>query len=164
MGYWDLIEARIQEAIEGGAFKDLPGAGQPLAFDEADRLAGDDWLGFKILRNGDMTPEWMMLGREIERDIARLEETAHRFHNFARWAAEEDDWPGYAGRLARVREQYASLARLIRRKQDQFNHKVPAPALERPGLWVEYLLQRLDESLGAAGAPQGLLATTKDIA
>ena len=164
MGYWDLIESRIQEAIQAGAFKDLPGAGQPLVLDDEDRLAGDNWLGFKILRNGDLTPEWMMLGREIERDLARLEETATRVHNFAGWAAAEGDWPGYARRLARVRDQYAELARSIRRKQDQFNHKVPAPSLERPGLWVEHLLGRLDESLAAAGAPAGLLESTEDVA
>lgn len=164
MGYWDLIESRIQEAMESGAFRNLPGEGKPLAFDESDNLAGEHWLGHKILRDNDLVPEWMMLAKEIERDILRLDEIARRFHDFAGWAAEEQNWPAYADRLARGRQQYAELARATRRKQDQFNHKVPAPALERPGLWVEHLLDRLDASIAGAGAPPDLFTRKDDVA
>ncbi|MEO9255833.1 MAG: DUF1992 domain-containing protein, partial [Tepidiformaceae bacterium] len=68
MSFDQLIESQIQEAMEAGAFDNLPGAGKPLQFTDQERMAGDNWLGYKVLQNGGMLPEWLSLAREIELD------------------------------------------------------------------------------------------------
>ena len=54
-----LIESQVQDALAAGAFDNLPGAGKPLPPPEAERLAGTNWLGFKVAQNGGMLPGWL---------------------------------------------------------------------------------------------------------
>lgn len=153
MAYFDLIESRIQEAIAAGAFDALAGAGQPLALGDDESLAGDDWLGFKVLRNGNLLPEWLELAREIERDELRLAEVDRRHAQFVAWSRADGDWERFASAIRASRRDYERLARALRRKQDEFNLKVPGHRLERPGIWIDYHLERLDARLQEAGAP-----------
>ena len=55
-----LAEEKIRDAIEAGAFDNLPGAGKPLALDD-DRLVPEDLrVAYRILKNAGLVP------REIE--------------------------------------------------------------------------------------------------
>ena len=59
--------------MAAGAFDNLPGRGKPFVWNnEAESAAGDNWLGFKLLRDGGYLPEWLNLGREIEIDLEAL--------------------------------------------------------------------------------------------
>ena len=151
-----LIESRIRDAAEAGAFEGLPGAGRPLRFDPSEQLAGDNWMGYKILRDGDMLPSWLMLAREIELDAQRLDSTAARYNEWVALARHSGDWTGYAAMIARQRERFAVDATSLRRKQDRFNLDAPSIALERPAIWVERRLEQLDDDLREAGAPPDL--------
>ena len=59
MSIEDLIESQVQDALAAGAFDNLPGACKPLSPPEAERLAGTNWLGFKVAQNGGMLPGWL---------------------------------------------------------------------------------------------------------
>src|SRR5207253_6061308 len=79
VGFEEVVESRIQEAMAQGAFERLRGAGRPFDFAVADhRLAGPCWMGFRVLQNGGMLPAWLELAREIESDLARLEDIDRR--------------------------------------------------------------------------------------
>ncbi len=152
-----LIESRIQDAIAAGQFQGLRGAGQPLKPIKDEDLAGENWLGFKILRNGDMLPLWLMLAREIERDTEQLDVVDRRQAEWCELAAASGEWPRHAPGLRRLRAQFAAQARALRAKQDRFNVDAPSMALERPGIWVAQRLARLDERLVAASAPEDII-------
>jgi len=56
----DLITAKIREAEAAGEFKDLPGAGKPLEFDEAE----GDFLA-RVMRENDAVPEFVTLQKKV---------------------------------------------------------------------------------------------------
>lgn len=149
-----LIESRIQDAMAAGAFSRLAGEGRPLPLLETDLVAGENWAGFKLLNNAGMLPPWLLLAREIELDLAKLERTEQQFREWVA-LAQGSGWRHHAGAITRLRERFAAQARAVRLKQDQFNLDAPSRALERPGVWVEYRLARLDECVRAANPPAG---------
>jgi hypothetical protein len=153
-----LIESRIQDAVAAGAFDRLPGAGKPFRFDSAEAIAGENWMGFKVLSNGGMLPPWLLLAREIEDDTLRLQRLAGRFHEWVSLAAESGNWRANAPAIHRLRARFLESAIALRKKQDRFNLDAPAMSLERPAIWVEYHVERLDAALREAGAPAALFS------
>ena len=149
-GVDELIENRIQEAMAAGAFRNLRGEGRPLPFRPEDALAGDRWLGFKVLRNSDALPEWLELAREIERDTEALRSIDAEHEALAQHAAASGRWRETAPLIAACRRAYAEAARALRRKQDRFNIEAPGHLSQRPGIWVEEQLRRLDHRVREA--------------
>lgn len=63
MDFSRLVEEKIREAIDAGAFDDLKGAGKP--FDKLEDSSGEDWMGFHILKSNGFLPEWLELRKQI---------------------------------------------------------------------------------------------------
>jgi DnaJ family protein C protein 28 len=148
-----LIESKIQEAIAAGEFDDLPGAGKPLPVVEGEQYAGDLWLGFKVLRQGGLLPEWLSLARDIEVAETRLRELDERHASVVALAAQTGDWPACASPIQHYRHAFEAAARALRSKQDRFNISAPGPRTQRPAIWVEHHLERLDRRAAAAMGP-----------
>ena len=53
--------------------------------------------------------------------------------------------------VARARARYAAFAHEIRAMQQRFNHDAPGTRSQRPEIWVEYHLERLDRRAAGAG-------------
>ncbi|NJN98072.1 MAG: DUF1992 domain-containing protein [Anaerolineales bacterium] len=66
----DLIERRIQEAMENGEFDNLRGHGKPFRFNTNPYLDPAQELAFGLLQNNNMAPEWIERDKEIRREIA----------------------------------------------------------------------------------------------
>jgi len=149
------IEAQIQDAMAAGMFDNLPGAGKPLFFGAGDGLAGDNWLGFRVLQNGGMLPEWLNLAKDIERDRERLDRLDAEHAALCQAAARNGRWEGYRDSISHLRARYEELARSLRKRQDRFNHDAPGIRSQRPAIWVEHHLERLDCRAREAVAPEG---------
>lgn len=144
MGIEEVIESRIQEAMKAGMFSNLPGEGKPLVFDKAEQLAGDQWMGYKLLRDASLLPEWLMLAKDIERAVNELAEIEKAHSAHIELARSTGDWDKYLPAILHERERFVKLARETRAKQDQFNLDAPSVHLERPGIWIERRLDRMD--------------------
>lgn len=153
MTYFRLVEDRIREAAENGAFADLPGAGKPIDLDQSDNLAGDNALGYRMLRKANMLPAWLDLAKDIERRWQELDRLDARHETLVAHFARTGDWERGAPLIAAARNAYETAARALRREQDRFNMDAPGIALERPGIWVEYHLERLDRRVAAVREP-----------
>lgn len=153
MGYESVVDQAIKDAMAAGAFDNLPGAGKPLTWTEAEQLAGENWLGYKMLQNGGMVPEWLGLAREIELDIEKLGGLDQQHEQICRLAAADGAWEREAGALRHITEKFEELARSIRKRQDRWNISAPGMRSQRPGLWVEYHLERLQQRIAAGGGP-----------
>ncbi|MEP6871928.1 MAG: DUF1992 domain-containing protein [Anaerolineaceae bacterium] len=153
MSFEKVIESLIQEAIAQGAFDNLPGAGKPLPLDHQELMAGENWLGYKVLLNGGLVPEWLGLGQEIERDLQKLRQIESQHQSLIDLPAASGDWDRHRVALAHTFKRYEDHARSIRRKQDSYNLTAPGRLTERPALWVEHHLERLREALRTAGCP-----------
>ncbi len=154
MSYEQLVESQIEDAIARGVFSNLPGEGQPLRLDETARaLAGENWLGYKILGDANLLPEWLSIAREIEILQRRLDAIDARHAEFIAAVAATGNWDGAAAAIGRIVEQYEAQARELRRRQDEFNVKAPGRRTERPAIWVERQLERLEQRAIDAGRP-----------
>jgi hypothetical protein len=60
-----IAEKRIQEAIDRGELKDLPGQGAPLHLEDDSRIPEDLRLAYKILKNADCLPPELEARKEI---------------------------------------------------------------------------------------------------
>ena len=85
-----IAERKIQEAIDEGAFDNLPGKGQPLDLDDDPLTPPHMRAAMRILKNAGVLPDWMQLEREIDRG---------RQENAQAWAQLEKE---YARRRKRV--------------------------------------------------------------
>ena len=143
--------------MAAGDFDNLRGTGQPLRFDSAEQLAGENWLGFKILKDNDLLPGWLLLAKEIEREELALADLERRHSEWVDLARATAEWERHAPALRNLSAKITEGARALRRKQDRYNVEAPHVALERPGTWVERRLAAMTERLREAGAPEWLL-------
>lgn len=68
---WEsIVERQIREAMERGAFDELPHRGRPLPVDD-DSAAGERALGFRVLRNAGIAPPWIEADKEVRELLAR---------------------------------------------------------------------------------------------
>ena len=70
----DLINAKIKEAEDHGAFDNLEGAGKPLDLSDDPENA----MMVRILKENGATPEYVSLSRELARLRDELRETGDR--------------------------------------------------------------------------------------
>ncbi len=145
MSLEQIIESQIQDAMAAGAFDNLPGAGKPLPFTDLEKLAGENWLGYKVLQNGGLLPEWLGLAREIELEHEALAALDARHAELVEAAAVSGDWPHFATGLGYLVGKYEERARELRKKQDRYNVSAPGVRTERPAIWVEFHVERLRE-------------------
>jgi len=62
---WEsLVERQIREAMDDGAFDELPYSGEPLPIED-DSAAGERALGFRVLRNAGVAPPWIEADKEV---------------------------------------------------------------------------------------------------
>lgn len=76
------LDRKVEEAIGDGNVSNLRGAGKPLDLGEDDAQVPEEMrLAYKVMRDHDVTPAWVGLGRELaaEREkILRFAENAAR--------------------------------------------------------------------------------------
>lgn len=120
-----LVENRIQQAMNEGAFDNLAGKGKPLDLKKNPYLDPGQALAFDLLQNNQAAPEW------IERDKAiRWEwDTARRQLREA--------WQAYQADPTQEADWQAALTRFevrlqkINRRIDDFNLMVPVLSCQR---------------------------------
>ena len=83
-----IAEQRIAEAQARGEFERLPGAGVPLALDDADPLVPEDVRVMnRVLKNAGLVPPEVVRLRELRRlDALRALQGGHRLRIEARYA------------------------------------------------------------------------------
>lgn len=69
-GFQKIIEQRIKEAQKKGEFDNLPGRGEPLAFEDDRHIPDDLRLAYKILKNANCLPPEL----ELKKEILQMEE------------------------------------------------------------------------------------------
>lgn len=81
-GFEKIVEERIRKAIRNGEFEDLPGSGEPLAFQDDSHIPEDLRLAYKILKNAECLPPEIELRKDIEKAediLAAMPDTAEKY-------------------------------------------------------------------------------------
>ena len=74
-----IAEARIQEAIERGELRDLPGEGKPLSLDDDSAVPEELRVVYRVLKNAGFLPPELQLRKEVceaEQLLQQLPESA----------------------------------------------------------------------------------------
>ncbi len=133
---WEsLVEKQIREAMEAGAFDDLPFAGQRLPLED-DSAAGDWAMAHRMLKSAGMAPPWIESDKEARRLLGELERCIERA-------------PGTSV-SARGRER-AHVARLVdeaNRAIARVNAEAPTARQHRRPLDPAAELERLERGFG----------------
>jgi hypothetical protein len=75
---WEsLVERQIREAMDEGAFDDLPYRGQRLPLED-DSTAGEWAMAHRMLRNAGAAPPWIESAKEVRRLLAELDALIER--------------------------------------------------------------------------------------
>ncbi|OAD53341.1 DnaJ like protein subfamily C member 28 [Eufriesea mexicana] len=120
-----LVEDLIQEAMNKGEFKDLPGMGKPLKENTNTRNPYVDFVTYKLneilIENG-FTPEWIQLSKEIREEIQNLRKQLINARNNVGLLplsfTDEESWNN-------IVENFRSKTKQINSKIDKYNLLVP---------------------------------------
>lgn len=137
------VDRIIREAMQSGAFENLPGEGKPL--DLGDETTPEHLrMAYKILKDNDLAPDWILEGKELEVRLAgwykALRSAARAYREGERdplrRLSAESDW-----RLAR--RKLTEQARELNRAITRFNLKLPPGIGHRPLIAIEREFERM---------------------
>lgn len=120
-----LVEDLIQEAMNKGEFKDLPGTGKPLKENTNTRNPYVDFITYKLnevlIENG-FTPEWIQLSKEIREETQDLrKELTNARNNVGLLPLDVTDEATWKNTV----ENFRTTAKRINNKIDKYNLLVP---------------------------------------
>lgn len=131
---WEsLIERQIREAMDEGAFDELPFQGQRLPIED-DGAAGEWAMAHRMLRNAGAAPPWIESDKEVRRLLAKRDDL------IARPRRTTD-----AGR-ERERADLTELVGEINRAITRVNAEAPTIRQHRRPLDLDAELARLDDA------------------
>lgn len=133
----DLIERRIQEAMENGEFDNLRGRGKPLAFNTNPYLDRSQELAFGLLQNNGMAPDWIERDKEIRQELAATREKLRLAWEY--YQANPTSETAWEAAVTRFTETLVKLNHKI----DCFNLIAPIPTNQRFRLRLEDELRRI---------------------
>ncbi|MBZ0301629.1 MAG: DUF1992 domain-containing protein [Anaerolineae bacterium] len=149
-----IVDQMIDEARAAGQFDHLPNQGGPLKFDDNPYTPSDMKLAHKILKENDLAPDWVMLGKDVDVLRERLLENMRkglRAYEGALADADRSTTPFERRQRAeltwqRARAAYQTAAAKLNSEIVRYNLKVP-PGIMQKGLFnVERELERLGNS------------------
>lgn len=142
---WEsLVDRQIREAMEAGEFEDLPGLGKPIVWDDDENTPEDLRMAYKIMRENDLAPAWIMQGRELVEKHEKLMQAARKTARAYKEALADpvayvQAEARYQKALALLREQTARLNREI----VSYNLKLPRGVAHRPTVNIDHEMNRL---------------------
>jgi DnaJ homolog subfamily C member 28 len=133
---WEsLVERQIREAMEGGAFEDLPYQGERLPIED-DSAAGEFAMANRMLKNAGAAPPWIESDKEARRLLAEIEASLARAPHVS--AVSRD----------RVRRDHSALVIAANRAIQRLNAEAPTNRQHRRLLDIDAESGRLERAFG----------------
>ncbi|HLU11226.1 MAG TPA: DnaJ family domain-containing protein [Oceanobacillus sp.] len=145
----DIIDEIIKDAQRKGEFANLPGQGKPLKLDEDANTPPHMRMAYKILKENDLAPDWIVQGQTLDRTREALLENL-------RSAARD-----YRGKLndalrsAQPEQERQRVEKAWKRKQDmlrddvkKYNREVLSYNLKVPQGVTHKAVLNIDQELG----------------
>lgn len=149
------VDRQIRRAMEAGGFDDLPGRGRPQDLSENPLENPDQRLAFHVLKMGNVAPDWIQLGNEIESTDDAIRRDIERHRRQMREARDRllsDPDSDLRRQLRTLHGRHRRFVeglreRLIesRRRTERFNYLAPDPAA-KVAIQVEPTLRAIDRT------------------
>ena len=131
---WEsLVERQIREAMEQGAFEDLPYQGVRLPIED-DAAAGEWAMAHRMLRNAGAAPPWIESDKEARRLLAEIESRLERAPRVSPLSRD------------RARREFEALVRDTNRAIERVNAEAPTARQHRRGLDATAETARLERA------------------
>lgn len=136
-GFDRVVEDLIQEAMSKGDFSKLSGAGKPLK-DNQD----NPYVDFtthkmnKILIDNGFTPEWILLSKDIRKEIDELKQNLREERSSLNLTGNENEW-------IEIIEKNREVVIDINKKIDKFNLLVPILDKQMVHLRIEKIADKI---------------------
>jgi hypothetical protein len=125
-----LIDRKIREAQEAGAFDNLPFQGEPLPLVD-DSAAGDWALAYRMLKGARFAPPWIETDKEVRALLAERETILERAPRSSAVGRQRD------------REQLRQVVETANRAITRLNHEAPTYRQHRRLLDLDRELEAL---------------------
>ncbi len=135
-----LIERQIREAMEGGAFDDLPYQGRPLPLED-DSAAGAWALAHRMLKNAGAAPPWIDSDKAVRALLDQRDGLVARASGYAPASRE------------RARLELTRIVEAANRAITRVNAEAPTDRQHRRPLDLAVELARLDAAFGEREPP-----------
>ena len=133
---WEsLVERQIREAMDAGAFDDLPYQGERLPIED-DSAAGEWAMAHRKLRNAGAAPPWIESDKEARRQLAALEALLERAPRMSRLSHR------------RARAELGTIVAAANRAIERVNAEAPTYRQHRRPVDLESEAARLDRAIG----------------
>jgi len=131
---WEsLVERQIREAMDAGAFVDLPFVGERLPIDD-DSAAGDWAMAHRMLKNAGAAPPWIESDKEARRLLAVLAATLERAPRASTLGRD------------RLRRDYLATVDAVNRAIERVNAEAPTDRQHRRPLDPTAEVERLERA------------------
>lgn len=132
--YLSPIELAIRQAMADGLFDNLPGLGKPLRWnmDEESQIPEDMRMAYKIMRDHEVLPDWMMQGQALDTHHQKIIQELERAHRAYTSALQAADQQGDIGRRSRATRTWDNLLKTFAEAIEQYNKRVLTYNLKVP--------------------------------
>jgi hypothetical protein len=146
-----LVDQLLQDAQASGKFDNLPNKGKPLQFEDETHIPEDLRMAHRLLKEHDLVPDWIMLGKDIEAFSEKLLDNMAKGTRAYRGAVADAERDGLSFEkrqqaettLRRAREAYEKAAAKLNREVLRYNLKVPPGFAQKPLFNLDRELERL---------------------
>lgn len=131
------IDDTIRKAMEDGQFKNLPGAGKPLRFDD-NPYEDPGWsLAFHMLKENEFTLPWIAERQEIEAELETACQTLRGAHQ-ARHST-----PTGEASWQQAESTFRECVLLLNKRIRDYNLSVPSANFQRMPIQAEREIERI---------------------
>lgn len=143
------IDRALQKAYEEGQMSNLPGEGKPLKLDEDSNTPEELKLAYRMLKEQGFAPDWIMQGRELDDQRARLMANIERGAKAYRGAlAGAERLPAQREeRVRRANDAWALAKQTFQQAAKKFNQQVTTYNLKVPQGVTHKALINVDREL-----------------
>jgi DnaJ homolog subfamily C member 28 len=134
MSYLSPVEHAIRQAMKDGLFDNLPGEGKPLNLggDHDPNTPEDQRMAYKIMKDNDIAPDWMMLRAFLDEQQVRIRRELARGLKAYQNTLHEADRHGDIGKRSRANRTWERLLRMFEDAIHQYNNQVMLYNLKVP--------------------------------
>jgi len=140
------IDEIIQQAMQEGAFDNLPGKGKPLNLDENPFLDQEWQLAYHLLKQNGFAPDFIEQRQAIEIDLATARQALARAWAWRQKALDEGKQSDLVkSEWGRARRNFELKIDEINKEIRKYNLHIPAQSLFRSPIKIETELEGLTD-------------------
>ncbi|MCL5428492.1 MAG: DUF1992 domain-containing protein [Chloroflexi bacterium] len=132
------VEEIIRQAMQDGAFDNLPGKGKPLNLEENPYLDPEWQLAYHLLKQNGFAPEFIEQRQSIELELADARQTLARAWTWRQRAIEEGKASDLVeGEWAKARKEFETKVDRVNKEIRTYNLHIPTQSLFRLPVKIE---------------------------